>query len=73
MVTTSIGAEGLQLQDGVHALIADVAESFAGNIVRLASDTKLCARLASAGRDALHRYLAHMEAIIRTTRDTLRR
>lgn len=30
-------------------------------------------RLASAGRDALHRYLAHMEAIIRTTRDTLRR
>ena len=30
-------------------------------------------RLAVAGRHALHRYLAHMEAIIRTTRDTLGR
>jgi len=30
-------------------------------------------RLAVAGRNALHRYLAHMEAIIRTTRDTLGR
>lgn len=30
-------------------------------------------RLAAAGRTALQRYLAHMEAIIRTTRDTLRR
>jgi DNA-binding transcriptional ArsR family regulator len=30
-------------------------------------------RLAAAGRNALHRYLAHMEAIIRTTRNTLGR
>ena len=30
-------------------------------------------RLAAAGRKALHQYLAHMEAIIRTTRDTLGR
>ena len=30
-------------------------------------------RLAAAGRNALHRYLAHMEAIIRTTRDILGR
>ena len=30
-------------------------------------------RLAAAGRRALHQYLAHMEAIIRTTRDTLGR
>ena len=30
-------------------------------------------RLAAAGRKALQHYLAHMEAIIRTTRDTLER
>ena len=30
-------------------------------------------RLAAAGRNALHRYVAHMEAIIRTTRDILGR
>ena len=30
-------------------------------------------RLAAAGRNALHRYLAHMEAVIRTTRDILGR
>lgn len=29
-------------------------------------------RLAPQGRQALQRYLAHMEALIRTTRDTLR-
>jgi len=30
-------------------------------------------RLAAAGRGALQRYLAHMEALIRTTRETLDR
>jgi DNA-binding MarR family transcriptional regulator len=30
-------------------------------------------RLAAAGRQALQRYLAHMEALIRTTRETLDR
>jgi O-antigen biosynthesis protein len=49
LVTTSIGAEGLQLKDNVHALISDSAEAFAASIVRLHRDNNLWTSLTAAG------------------------
>jgi len=62
MVTTSVGAEGMQLQHEVHALIADDAASFAGAIVRLAADSSLRTRLADAGRELIREKFS-MEAL----------
>ena len=45
VVTTQIGAEGMQLADGVHALIADDADAFSAAVVRLYNDEALWASL----------------------------
>jgi glycosyltransferase involved in cell wall biosynthesis/SAM-dependent methyltransferase len=50
VVTTSVGAEGMNLEDGKTALIADSPEAFAIAVVRLCSDAKLHAELSEAGR-----------------------
>src|SRR5882724_2173579 len=55
IVTTSIGAEGMQLQHEVHALIADDSSSFADSIVRLAADPALWTHLAESGRDLIRK------------------
>jgi GT2 family glycosyltransferase/glycosyltransferase involved in cell wall biosynthesis len=48
-VTTRVGAEGLDLVDGVHALIADSPQEFSTAIARLLTDERLWSRLANAG------------------------
>ena len=56
-VSTSVGIEGLNLVDDRHVLVADDAETFAAQIVRLAGDRALWGRLACAARvavDATH-------------------
>lgn len=53
VVSTSAGAEGLDLTPGVHLLIADDPVDFAACLDRLLSDDALCARLAAAARDAV--------------------
>ena len=74
MVSTSLGCEGVAVQDGEHLLIADDAESFASEVLRLFADRRLGAALGRAGRalaerryswdlaaerlDALHRRIA---------------
>lgn len=45
MVTTTIGAEGMGLLDGEHALVRDGAESFAAAVVELHRDAVLWHRL----------------------------
>jgi len=50
VVSTSIGSEGLRVQDGAHLLIADHAKSFAAAVCGLLGDAPLRQRLASAGR-----------------------
>ena len=45
VVTTQIGAEGMQLKDNVHALIADTPEAFAAAVVRLYNDEALWKRI----------------------------
>lgn len=50
IVTTSIGAEGMGLVDGVNALVADSAEEFARRVVEVYSDEALWQRISSEGK-----------------------
>ena len=49
VVTTTIGAEGMNLEHGEHVLIADKPEAFTDAVVSLYSDAALWARLAENG------------------------
>jgi len=51
LVTTGIGAEGMDLVDGQHALIRDGAEAFAAGVVSLYRDPALWERLATSSRE----------------------
>ncbi len=53
MVSTRIGAEGLDFVDGHHALLRDDDDGFAEACVRLLHDDALCDRLGRAGRDIM--------------------
>ena len=48
VVSTTLGAEGLDAEDGVHLLLADDPEDFAAATVRLLGDSLLRARLVEA-------------------------
>jgi len=48
VVSTSVGAEGLDVEDGVHLLLADDPEDFAAATARLLRDTQLRVRLTDA-------------------------
>jgi glycosyltransferase involved in cell wall biosynthesis len=52
VVVTSVAAEGMDLSDGVTALIADSADEFADAVVRLLGDQPLHDRLSTNGRHA---------------------
>lgn len=62
LVASTIGAEGLQIEPGVHALIADDMTAFADAVVRLASDHGLRTSLAARAR-ALQQQLFSPETI----------
>jgi glycosyltransferase involved in cell wall biosynthesis len=51
IVTTSIGAEGMDLVNECHVLVADDPEAFAAAVVRLYTDNVLWERISAAGRD----------------------
>jgi polysaccharide biosynthesis protein PslH len=51
MVTTHIGAEGIELQHGRDALFADSAQDFATAVLQLLADADLSARLGAAARE----------------------
>jgi len=51
LVTTTVGAEGMDLVDGDHALIRDGAESFAAGVVALYRDPVLWAHVATRSRE----------------------
>ncbi|HZV75516.1 MAG TPA: glycosyltransferase [Conexibacter sp.] len=50
VVTTAIGAEGMGIVDGEHALVADGPAAFAAAVARLHEQRALWERLAAAGR-----------------------
>ena len=53
VVSTTVGAEGLDLSHGEHLLIADDPDAFAAAVERVLSDAAFAARLAAAGREAV--------------------
>jgi glycosyltransferase involved in cell wall biosynthesis len=50
VVTTCVGAEGIQVQDGKNALVADTPDGFAQAVVRILREPGLAPRLAAGGR-----------------------
>lgn len=58
IVTTTVGAEGLQLAHEKQALIADDPKTFADHILRLAADGELRARLAGAGQQFIREHFS---------------
>jgi glycosyltransferase involved in cell wall biosynthesis len=50
VVSTTVGCEGLDVHHGEHLLVADDADSFASEIVRILSDPGLARELGAAGR-----------------------
>jgi glycosyltransferase involved in cell wall biosynthesis len=61
VVSTTLGAEGLDVDDGVHLLLADDPEAFAAATVRLIGDAQLRVRLTEA---AEARYLDRYDASV---------
>ncbi|HEX4215200.1 MAG TPA: glycosyltransferase family 4 protein [Candidatus Dormibacteraeota bacterium] len=50
IVSTRIGAEGIELKPGEEILLEDDAEAFADAVIRLLDDPALAARMGAAGR-----------------------
>jgi polysaccharide biosynthesis protein PslH len=50
VVSTTVGCEGLDVEPGVHLLVADEAKPFAAQVVALLADPALAGRIAAAGR-----------------------
>jgi GT2 family glycosyltransferase len=57
-VTTSIGAEGMGLEDGVSGMIADSAADFAAKIERLYTDADLWTALRNRGFEVIERNMS---------------
>jgi len=69
VVTSSLGAEGINLEDGKHCMIADSEEDFAKKAIEVYSDEKLWKKLSKNGMDVAKEYSperakACLEAII---------
>ena len=64
LVTTKVGADGMNLVDGDSALIADTAEEFAAAVVRAHNDAPLWLHLSTHGR----RHIAAEFSAARMTR-----
>ena len=50
VVTTTIGAEGLDLENGNHAFVEDAPDAFAGAVTRLLTDDDVWRRLSTQGQ-----------------------
>ena len=55
VISSTVGAEGLQVTDGLDIVLADDAESFAAAIVRLLEDPQTAARIGAEGRRTVER------------------
>jgi glycosyltransferase involved in cell wall biosynthesis len=56
VVSTSIGAEGLNYRNGENLLIANTSEAFAQAVVRVLTDPRLAACLGAAGRHTVEEH-----------------
>jgi glycosyltransferase involved in cell wall biosynthesis len=62
VVTTSIGAEGMYLEHGHNALLADSAGDFRDAVVELYGDGTLWERLSENGFDTISRHFSEETA-----------
>jgi glycosyltransferase involved in cell wall biosynthesis len=67
VVATPVGAEGMQLEDGVHLLVAETPEVFAEQVLRLLRDDDLWTALQREGRTLIQETLS--EDVIREQLD----
>ncbi len=58
VVSTTIGVEGLPLDEGQHYLRADTADGFAAEVLRLLADAALSERLATTARSYVERHFS---------------
>lgn len=56
VITTSIGAEGIGLENGVNAVIAQDADAFAEGILRLYTDEAMWSQIAAQSREAAQQF-----------------
>jgi glycosyltransferase involved in cell wall biosynthesis len=56
IVSTTIGAEGVHAVNGDNMLIADGADAFATEVIRVLQDRSLATRLAAQGRDTVESF-----------------
>jgi GT2 family glycosyltransferase/glycosyltransferase involved in cell wall biosynthesis len=72
-VCTGIAAEGMYLQDGVHTLIADDAQSFADAVVKIYTGAEFWTRLSTDGKALINRVFsdnANRSSFIATLNDS---
>jgi glycosyltransferase involved in cell wall biosynthesis len=62
MVSTTVGCEGIAVQDGQDILIADEPQQFAAASVRLLADAELNARITRAGRQTAEQQYDYRQA-----------
>ncbi|MFD7660226.1 glycosyltransferase family 4 protein, partial [Actinosynnema sp. NPDC059797] len=78
VVSTVIGAEGIDARDGEHLLLADEPEDFAEAVLRLLRDRTAAEQLAGRARELVRRkygretLLSTVEATVRAARDAFR-
>src|SRR6185295_3760893 len=53
VISTRLGAEGLDLEDGTHLLLADSADDMIAAVGRLAASSELWQRLSRSGREVV--------------------
>src|SRR5262249_35644149 len=68
VVTTTVGAEGLRLRNGVHALIEDSPEAFAAAVVHLYEDDALWRQLSSRSLSHVREHFSDEAARVRLER-----
>lgn len=71
LVTTTVGAEGLNLQNGTHALIADTSQEFARQLYRSYTDQELWTALTHNSRAHVRREFGH-ERLRQAVRDLMK-
>jgi polysaccharide biosynthesis protein PslH len=62
VVSTTLGIEGLDVQDGVHCLRRDSAEAFADGVAALADDAALRERMSHQARQLVESRFGHLAA-----------
>lgn len=58
IVTTTVGASGLRLENGVNSYIADESQVFAAKILALLNDEQLCQKFSAAANFTFQKYYA---------------